>query len=73
MHVRPVGDVDFAFLQPLDQIVRRQIDELYGVCTIKNRIWNGLADADVCDLRNDVVQALDVLDVDGGVDVDAVI
>ena len=68
-----LGDVNFAFLQPLDQIVRRQIDELYGVSAIKNGIGNGLTDADAGDLRDDVVQALDVLDVDGAVDVDAVI
>ena len=59
-----LGDVDLAFLEALDQIVGRQIDQLDGVGAIENRIRNGLAHADVGDLRDDVVQALDVLDVD---------
>ena len=48
-----LGDVNFAFLQPLDQIVRRQVDELYGVSAIKNGIGDGLTDADAGDLRDD--------------------
>ena len=34
-------------------------------------VGHGLAHADARDLRDDVVEALDVLDVEGGVDVDA--
>ena len=66
------GNIDLAVLEPLDEIVRRQIDQFDRVGLIEHRIRHGLADADVGDLRDDVVQALDVLDVDGGVDVDAV-
>ena len=40
---------------------------------VEDRIRNRLADADVRDLRNNVVEAFDVLDVDGRVDVDAVV
>ena len=67
-----LGDVDLAFLQALDQIVRREVDQLDGIGAVEDRVRHGLAHADVRDLRDDVVQALDVLDVDGGVDVDAV-
>ncbi len=64
--------IDLAVLQPLDQVVGRQVDQLDGVGAVEHGIRHGLAHADMGDLRDDVVQALDVLDVDGGVDVDAV-
>ena len=66
-----LGDVDLAFLQALDQVVGRQVDELDGIGAIEDGVGHGLAHAHARDLRHDVVQALDVLDVDGGVDVDA--
>ena len=59
-----LGDVDLAFLQALDQIVGREVDELDGVGAVEDRIRHGLAHAHVRDLGDDVVQALDVLDVD---------
>ena len=68
-----LGDVDFAFLEPLDQIVRGQIDELDGVGAVEDRVRHGLAHAHMRDLRDDVVEALDVLDIDGGVDIDAAV
>ena len=67
-----LGDVDLALFQALDQVVGRQIDELDGVGPVENGIGHRLAHAHARDLGHDVVQALDVLDVDGGVDVDAV-
>ena len=72
---RPLGllrDVDLSFLEPLDQIVGREIDQFDGVGAIEHGIRHGLAHADMRDLSDDVVQAFDVLDIDGGVDVDAV-
>ena len=68
-----LGDVDLAFLEPLDQIVRREVDELDGVGAVEDRVRHGLAHPHMGDLRDDVVEALDVLDVDGGVDVDAAV
>ena len=70
--LRLLGQVDLAFLQPLDQIVRRQVDELDGVGAVENRVGHRLAHPDPRDLGDDVVEALDVLDVERGVDVDAV-
>ena len=66
------GDIDLAFLQPLDQIVRREVDQFDGVGAVEHRIRHGLAHPHMGDLRDHVVEALDVLDVDRGIDVDAV-
>ena len=64
-------DVDLSFLEALDQIVGREIDQLDGVGAIEHGIRHGLAHADMRDLSDNVVQAFDVLNVDSGVDVDA--
>ena len=66
-----LGDVDLALLQPLDQVVGREVDQLDGVGAVEHRIRHGLAHAHMRDLRDHVVEALDVLDVDRGVDIDA--
>ena len=73
---RPLGllrDVDLAFLQPLDQVVGRQVDELDRVGAVEDGVGHRLAHADAGDLRDDVVEALDVLDVERRIDVDAAI
>ena len=66
-----LGDVDLAFLEPLDQVVGRQIDQLDGVGAVEHGVRHRLAHAHMRDLRDDVVEAFDVLDIDRGVDVDA--
>ena len=66
-----LGNVDLAFLEALDQVVGRQIDQFDTVGAVENSIGHHLPHAHTRDLRYDIVQALDVLDVDGGVDVDA--
>ena len=71
---RPLGllrDVDLSFLEALDQIVGRQIDQFDGVGAVEHGIRHRLAHAHMRDLRDHVIQAFDVLDVDGRVDVDA--
>ena len=65
--------VNLAVLQPLDQVARRQVDQFDRVGAVEDGVRHGLAHPHMGDLRDDVVQALDVLDVDGGVDVDAVV
>src|SRR5262245_6047578 len=67
-----LGHVDLALLQALDQIVWREIDELDGVGAIEHRVRHGLAHAHMRDLRDHVVEALDMLDIDGGINVDSV-
>ena len=53
------------------QLVGRQIDELDLVGAGEHAIGHGLAHVDAGDLRDDIVQAFEVLHVDGRVDVDA--
>jgi hypothetical protein len=65
-----IGDVDLTLAQPLHQIVWGQIDDL-DFRRIDDAVGHGLAHAHARDLGNDVVQTLEMLDVDGGVDVDA--
>ncbi len=67
-----LGHIDLALLEPLDQIVGRQVDQLDRIGAIDHRVGHRLAHPHMGDLRDDVVEALDVLDVDRGVDVDAV-
>ena len=64
-------NVDLALLEALDQIVGRQIDQFDGVGAVEHGIRHGLAHAHMSDLRDHVVEALDVLDIDGSIDVDA--
>ena len=68
-----LGDVDLPLLEPLDQIVRSQIDELDGVGAVEHRVRHGLAHPHMGDLGDDVVEALDMLNIDCRVDVDAAV
>ncbi len=63
--------VDLAFLEALDQILGREVDDLDVVGAVEDAVGHRLAHADARDLRDHVVEALDVLDVERGVDVDA--
>ena len=58
-------------LQALDQIVGRQIDHLDVVGPVENAVRHGFAHPDAGDLGDDVVQALDMLDVERREDIDA--
>ena len=66
-----LGNVDLALLEALDQIGRGEIDQLDRIGAIEDGVRHGLAHAHMGDLRDHVVQAFDVLDIDRGVDVDA--
>ena len=68
---RLLRHVDLAVLQPLDEIVRRKVDQLDRVGTIEHGVGQRLPDPHVGDLRHHIVEAFDVLDVDRRVDVDA--
>ncbi len=65
------GDVDLALVQPLDQLSRRQVHHLHRVRVVEDRVGHRLPHLDAGYLGDDVVEALEVLDVQGGVDVDA--
>ena len=68
-----LGDVDLALLQALDQVLGRQVDELDGLGPVDDGIGHRLAHAHARDLGHDIVEALDVLDVERRVDVDALL
>ena len=65
-------NVDLAFLEALDQIVGREIDQLDGVGAVEHGVRHRLAHAHMRDLGDHVIEAFDVLDIDRRVDVDAV-
>ena len=66
-----LGDVDLALLQPLQQVFRGDIDQLDLDGLVQQAVGHGLPHDDAGDLGHHVVQALEMLDVDRGVDVDA--
>ena len=66
-----VGHVHLALSEPLLQHVRREIHQLDLVGSLKHRVGHRLTDGDPGDLRDDVVQALEMLDVQRSPDVDA--
>src|SRR5450756_2287035 len=73
---RPFGllrQVNLAFAQPFQQIVRRQIDELDLVRALEHRIGHRFPDANLGDAADDIVQAFEVLDVERRVNIDAAV
>ncbi|SAK84336.1 hypothetical protein AWB82_05666 [Caballeronia glebae] len=63
--------IDLAFAQTVEQFLGRQIDERDFIGEIEHAIGHGLPDANPGDAPNDVVQAFEVLDIDGRINVDA--
>ena len=68
---RLVRHVHLALLQALDQLARREVDQLDVAQAVEDEIRHGLADAHAGDAVDHVIEAFQVLDVDRGVDVDA--
>ena len=67
---RGVGQIDFASLEPLDQGFGRQVDnDQLGL--VQHPVRNRLPHPDMGEACNDVVQALDMLDIDRRRNVDA--
>ena len=62
-------DINLALPQPLDQVVRRDVDDLDVVGSVEDAVRHRLAHPDPGDPGDDVVQALHVLDIERGVDV----
>jgi hypothetical protein len=63
--------VDLARLQALEQLVRGDVDQHHLVGRVEHGVGHGLPHAHVGDAADDVVQALQVLYVERGEDVDA--
>ena len=68
---RRLRHVHLALVQALDELVRREVDELHLVRVVEHVVRHRLPDADAGDLADDVVEALEVLHVHRRVDVDA--
>jgi hypothetical protein len=62
--------IDFALTQSLQQVIGWQVDELHLIGLFQDGIRNRFADHHAGDLGDDVVQALQVLDVHRRVDID---
>ena len=56
------GDIDLTVLQPLDEFVRRDIDN-FQVGVIKNGIGNRLPNTNARKAGDDVVETFDMLDI----------
>ncbi len=65
------GHVHLALLQPFDQLPRRQVDQHDVAQPVEHDVGHGFTDAHAGDPVDHVVQALQMLDVDRRVDVDA--
>lgn len=68
---RRCRDVHLAGAQPLDQLLRGDIDDLDLIGPVDDAVRQRLLHADTSDLSDNIVEALDVLDVQGRVHVDA--
>ncbi len=66
-----LGDVDLAGVEPLEELVHGQVDDADLVGLVEDGVGHRLAHAHPGDLRDHVVQALEVLHVERGEDVDA--
>ena len=68
---RLVGPVDLALLEPLQQIRRLDVHYLNLVGAVKDPVGQPLRHRNAGDGGHHVIEALQVLHVDGGVDADA--
>ena len=71
---RPPGrlrHIDLAFVQALDELVGREIDQNDVGGLLQDPVGNGLAHGDAGDARDDVGETLEMLDVERRPDVDA--
>ncbi len=66
-----IAYVDLARSKPREQIIRRQIDQLDVVSLVEHPVGKRFALPDAGDLRDQVIEAFQVLDVDGRPDIDA--
>ena len=67
---RRVLHIDLALGQPLEELVRRQVDQDKLVRLVEHRIGHRLAHADPGDPLDDVIEAFEMLDVQRRPDVD---
>ena len=63
--LRLPGNIDFAFFQPLAQIVRGQVHQHYVVGGIEKRIGHGFPYLNSGDAADHIIQTFQMLNVDG--------
>ena len=63
------ADIDFALIEPLAQIVRGKVHQHHVVRGVKEGIGDGLSHLHAGDPADDVIQTFQMLDVNGGEDV----
>jgi len=68
---RLLGHVHLAGTQPFQQFVRRCVDQHHFISLLEHGVRHGFLHAHAGNAGNNVVQAFDMLDIDGGIDVDA--
>ena len=66
-----VGNIDLPGGEPHDQLIGRDVDQLDLVRHFQHGVGQALADDDVGDLGDHVVEAFDVLDIERGPNIDA--
>jgi len=64
-------NVNLSFFKTLDEIIGSEIDQFDGIGAVENRIRYGFTNTDVGDLGDNLIQAVNVLNVHGGVNIDA--
>lgn len=65
------ADINLPLVEALAKIVGREIDQHHVIGGIKERVGDGFADLHAGDAADHVVQAFQMLDVNGGKDVDS--
>ena len=69
--LRLPGNIDFAFFQPLTQIVRGQVHQHYVVGSIKKGIGHGFPHLNSGDATDHIIQTFQMLNVDGSENINA--
>ena len=69
--LRAFAKIDFSLGEPPEQLIGRKIDENNFVGLIENSVWHRLAHTDLADFLDNVIEAFEMLDIDGGPDVEA--
>ena len=68
---RLIGNIDLAFLQPLQQLIGRQIDEFDLCCLVNYAVRDRFMHPDTRYLHHYVAQTLNMLDIERGVHINA--
>jgi hypothetical protein len=68
---RKLRDIDLTFPEPLQQVVRREIDKFYFVGPVEQKIRYGLPHRNSRYLCNHIIQAFEMLDIHRGINRDA--